>query len=258
MKASFFRKIWIMAQGIAVTLGISVLGLYMRFTRTYERGFADRVLRWWSGFLLKNVRAGVHIENPHQVTVSPGTPYIIMSNHRSHYDIPLIFVSLPGSIRMLTKKELFKVPVWGKGLKAAEFLSIDRHDHAQAIRDLDYAREQMKDGIVLWVAPEGTRSRDGRLGEFKKGGFMVAIQTGARIIPVGISGSEKILRPGTWDFFLDQDVRVSIGMPIDASTYTVETRDCLIDDVKEAIRGLVEGGLSEEAALTGPARHTRP
>lgn len=116
----------------------------------------------------------------------------------------------------------------------------------------------MKDGIVLWVAPEGTRSRDGRLGEFKKGGFMVAIQTGARIIPVGISGSEKILRPGTWDFFLDQDVRVSIGMPIDASTYTVETRDCLIDDVKEAIRGLVEGGLSEEAALTGPARHTRP
>ncbi len=233
-----------MAQGIVATLGISILVLYMRFTRTYERGFADRVLRWWSGSLLKNVSARVHINNPHQVTVSPGTPYIIMSNHRSHYDIPLIFVSLPGSIRMLTKKELFKVPVWGKGLKASEFLSIDRHDHAQAIRDLDYAKEQMRGGIVLWVAPEGTRSRDGSIGEFKKGGFMVAIQTGATIIPVGISGSEKILRPGTWDFFLNQDVQVTIGMPIDASAYTLETRDRLMDDVKETIRGFVEGAES--------------
>lgn len=242
VKASFFRKTRIMVQGIAATLGISVLALYMRFMRTYERGFADRVLRWWSGFLLRNVSARVHIGNPHQVTMNPGTPYIIMSNHRSHYDIPLIFVSLPGSIRMLTKKELFKVPVWGKGLKAAEFLSIDRHDHAQAIRDLNYAKEQMRGGIVLWVAPEGTRSRDGAIGEFKKGGFMVAIQTGATIIPVGISGSEKILRPGTWDFFLDQDVQVNIGMPIDASAYAIETRDRLMDDVKETIRRLVERG----------------
>ena len=251
MKASFFRKSWIMAQGIAATLGISVLGLYMRFTRTYERDFADRVLRWWSRFLLRNVGAGVHINNPHQVTISPGIPYIVMSNHRSHYDIPLIFVSLPGSIRMLTKKELFKVPVWGKGLKAAEFLSIDRHDHAQAIRDLDYAKEQMRGGIVLWVAPEGTRSRDGIMGEFKKGGFMVAIQTGARIIPVGISGSEKILSPGTWDFYLDQDVQVTIGEPIDASAYTLEMRDRLMDDVKEAIRGLIEGGASPGEEMRG-------
>jgi 1-acyl-sn-glycerol-3-phosphate acyltransferase len=72
-----------------------------------------------------------------------------MSNHRSHYDIPLIFLSLPGSIRMLTKKELFNIPIWGRGLRAAEFLSIDRRDHAQAMKDMEYAKERMQSGIVL-------------------------------------------------------------------------------------------------------------
>ncbi|HOD70690.1 MAG TPA: lysophospholipid acyltransferase family protein [Deltaproteobacteria bacterium] len=240
MRASFLRKFWIMAQGVAITLGISVLGLYMRFTGTYERTFADRILRWWSRSLLKSPGVRVHVSNPHNTTVIPGTPCIIMSNHRSHYDIPLIFTSLPGSIRMLTKKELFKVPIWGRGLKAAEFLSIDRHDHAQAIKDLEYAKEQMKSGIVLWIAPEGTRSRTGALGEFKKGGFMVAIQTGATIIPVGIRDSEKILKPGTWDFCLNQDVHITIGRPFDASTYTLETRDRLMEDVRRSIQELAQ------------------
>ena len=151
---------------------------------------------------------------------------------------------------MLTKKSS-SVPVWERGLKAA--ISLKTADHAQASgTDCQGADE---DRIVLWVAQRnpvmGRKIRGSKAG-------LWWLSDGARIIPVGISGSEKILRPGTWDFFLDQDVRVSIGMPIDASAYTVETRDCLMDDVKEAIRGLVEGGLSEEAALTGPARHTRP
>jgi 1-acyl-sn-glycerol-3-phosphate acyltransferase len=238
MKASFIQKLRVMALGIAATLGISVYGLYMRFTRTYDREVADRILRWWSRFLLKTVGVRLHVTNPHETTVIPGTPYIIMSNHRSHYDIPLIFVSLPGSIRMLTKKELFKVPLWGRGLKAAEFLSIDRHDHAQALKDLEYAKKQMKGGIVLWIAPEGTRTRTGALGEFKKGGFMVAIQTGAMIIPVGIKDSEKILKPGTWDFCLNQDVHITIGKPIDASAYTPEERDRLMKDVRRTIEEL--------------------
>jgi 1-acyl-sn-glycerol-3-phosphate acyltransferase len=247
------RKIWIMTQGIGATLAISLMALYLRFRNTYERSFADRVLRWWSGSLFKAVRARPCISNPHQVTVEPGTPYIVMSNHRSLYDIPLIFVSLPGSIRMLTKKELFKVPVWGRGLKAAEFLSIDRKDHDQALRDLAYAKEQMKGGIVLWVAPEGTRSRTGDLGEFKKGGFMVAIQTGATIIPVGITDSENILRPGTWNFHLDQDVHVNIGKPIDASCYSIEERDRLMADVRTVIEELAGAGGQQGASGAGNA-----
>jgi len=152
VKANLFQKLLIIFRSVTPTLSISVYALYMRLTNTYSRARADGILRWWSSGLLKSVRATREVSNPHQVSIEPGVPHIIMSNHRSHYDIPLIFVTLPGSIRMLTKKELFRVPVWGRGLKAAEFLSIDRRNHGQALKDLEFAKEKMKDGIVLWIA----------------------------------------------------------------------------------------------------------
>ena len=97
------------------------------------------------------------------------------------------------------------------------------------------AREKMEDGIVLWISPEGTRSRTGRMGTFKKGGFILAIDAGAQLIPVGIRGSEKVLPAKTWDFFLDQKVEVHIGKPIDASAYTAEHKDELIEAVRREI-----------------------
>jgi 1-acyl-sn-glycerol-3-phosphate acyltransferase len=139
---------------------------------------------------------------------------------------------------MLTKKELFRVPIWGKGMQAAEFISIDRHNLEQALKDLDEARKIMQSGIVLWLAPEGTRSRTGRLQDFKKGGFMLALQTGAVIIPVGIKGSETILPPDTFGFVLGRKIEVNIGEPIDSSLYTLEQRDALMQNVRQAIEGL--------------------
>ena len=108
----------------------------------------------------------------------------------------------------------------------------------QAKKDLKAAGEKMEDGIVLWIAPEGTRSRTGRLGSFKKGGFILAIETGAQIIPVGIRGSEKVLPAKTWDFYLDQQVDIHIGKPIDASAYTLENKDELIEAVRRELKAL--------------------
>ncbi len=238
MRASVLQKAAILIKSVAPTLAISIYALYMRLTNTYDRKYADSILRWWAGLLLKAVGASWEVKNPHNVTITPGRPHIIMSNHRSHYDIPLIFVSLPGSIRMLTKKELFKIPIWGRGMKASEFISIDRRNHDQALKDLDEARKMMESGIVLWVAPEGTRSRTGKLGDFKKGGIMLALQMGAVIIPVGIQGSEKILKPDSFEFHLNQRVMVNIGEPIDASRYSVDERDRLRHDIRVAMMEL--------------------
>ena len=238
MKASFLKKIWIIIVTVTSTLWICLLVFYLRLTRTYNREYADSVLRWWSGVLLREVGASWEVSDTHNVTIKPGRPHIIMVNHRSYYDIPLSFVSLPGSIRMLTKKELFKIPIWGKGMKAAEFISIDRHNLEQALKDLDEAREIMQSGIVLWISPEGTRSRTGRLQGFKKGGFMLALQTGAVIIPVGIKGSETILPPDTFDFVLGRKIEVNIGEPVDASLYNFEQRDALMQNVWQTIEGL--------------------
>ncbi len=163
-----------------------------------------------------------------------------MSNHSSLYDIPLTLLAFAGSIRMLTKKELFRVPIWGRGLRAGEFISIDRHDREQALRDLDAARDKMSDGITLWVAPEGTRSRHGELGPFKKGGFMLALQTGATIIPLGIRGARDVLPAKSLTFCLDREAEIHVGRPIDARRSTIETGDALMAEVERQIRELAQ------------------
>jgi len=239
MKAGFLQKIRIFAQSIYATLKITIMVMYQQATHTYDRKYGDGMLDWWARKLLKAVGLSWEIHDPYKTKIEPGKRYIIMSNHCSHYDIPLIFMALPGSIRMLTKKELFKVPLWGRGLKDGEFIAIDRHNIDQAKKDLEEARKKMEDGVVLWIAPEGTRSPTGKIREFKKGGFILAIQTGALIIPVGISGSQKILPPKTWDFNLKQHVKIEIGKPIDASRYTLEEKDYLLKEVKLAISELV-------------------
>lgn len=236
MKATQLQKIWIGLYSVCVTLRISVMVLYQRATNTFDREWAEvHMLRWWAGRLLDSVRVRYTVHNPNTVRPRPGHPTIIMSNHCSHYDIPLILMSLPGSIRMLAKKELFRIPVWGRGMEAGEFVAIDRNDHDQALKDLEHARELMESGIVLWIAPEGTRSRDGRLGPFKKGCFRLALDLGATIIPVGIRGSAAILPADTWDFAYDQRVSVHVGEPVEASAYSLETRDALMEEVRSRI-----------------------
>jgi 1-acyl-sn-glycerol-3-phosphate acyltransferase len=240
MKATLLHQLWIMIMSIYVTLKITLMVLYrVSFTGGYPRSWGDeKLLRWWAGKLLEFIRIHYTVSDPNHTAIEPGKRYIIMSNHRSLYDIPLIIMSLPGSIRMLTKKELFKVPLWGRGMAAGEFISIDRHNIEQAKIDLAKARAKMESGIVLWIAPEGTRSRTGRMGPFKKGGFIMAIESGATIIPVGIQGSQTVLPAKTWDFYLDQKVQVYIGAPIEASRYTLEQKDQLLAEVRSAIAKL--------------------
>jgi 1-acyl-sn-glycerol-3-phosphate acyltransferase len=251
MRANMLQKLRIMAVTIYATLRITLIVLYKVNVRGgYPRWYGDKWLRWWAGRLVDAVGIKYTVIDPHQVRFEPGKRYIVMGNHRSHYDIPLSVMAIPGSVRMLTKKELFKVPLWGKGMTAGEFISIDRHDFEQAKKDLAAARAKMEDGIVLWIAPEGTRSHTGRMGPFKKGGFVMAIESGATIIPMGIQGSEKVLPPKTLDFILDQKVRIEIGSPIEASEYTLENKEDLMEVVRVAIAELCgEAETAAEAAV---------
>lgn len=239
MQGSRVQALIILMRSVLATLRITVATLVDVYRGRYRREIGDRRLRWWASRLLDFVDARCIVVGDASAALPRGRPLIVMSNHSSLYDIPLLFVALPGSIRMLTKKELFRVPIWGRGLAAGEFVSIDRHDHAQALRDLDAAREKMAGGISLWLAPEGTRSRDGKLGEFKKGGVMLAIQTGATILPVGIRGAREILPPKTFfNVRLGCAPEVHIGEPIDARDYSADRRDELLTIIRERITAL--------------------
>lgn len=240
MRASKATVLYVLARTALDTLRITVGTLVDARLGRHRRESADQRLQWWSKRLLGYAGIRYTVENPHRISIEPGRPMIVMCNHTSLYDIPLTFVSLDGSIRMLTKRELFSVPVWGRGMRAAEFIAINRKDHEQALRDLELAREKMSTGICLWVAPEGTRSEDGRLGEFKKGGFMLALQTGALIVPVGIRGAHAALPAGSFSLERGHDVGVHIGKPIDAEEYTSASRDELMARVRAAIAELSE------------------
>jgi 1-acyl-sn-glycerol-3-phosphate acyltransferase len=232
-KTNIFRTIWIMLNSCCNTLWLSIVAIYLASFGTPKQ--MDQLLYTWSRRLLKAVKLSYRVYNPSDFKVLPNQAYIIMSNHASLYDIPLIFTCVPGRIRMIAKKELMQVPIWGRAMKGADFIAIDRTNSAQAIKDLAAAKEKMETGIAIWMAPEGTRSRNGKLNIFKKGGFMLALETGAIIVPVGIRGADKILPAKTWNFSLGEHVEIHIGAPIDTRQYDVKSRNELIRAVRNSI-----------------------
>jgi 1-acyl-sn-glycerol-3-phosphate acyltransferase len=236
--AGAIRKYWIVTATIFVTLMHSIKIWFLAVVLHSSRHKIDIALRAWVKKLLHIARISYKVFNQEHVKFAHNQAYIVMSNHASHYDIPLIFAAIDGSVRMMAKKELFRVPIWGHAMRAAEFISIDREDRRQAVKDLRAAKEKMQSGIIPWIAPEGTRSRSGKMQEFKKGGFLLALQTDANIIPVGIRGSFNILPPGTTDFNLNQHVEIHIGVPIDTSKYSTKDIAKLMAEVEARIKVL--------------------
>jgi len=236
MQADKFHSYWIILRSVLVTLRISFFILLVEIFGKLTRCKVDKFLHKWATQLLRLIKLKYTVIDPYNLELNQERTYIVMSNHSSLYDIPLIILALPGSIRMMAKTELFKVPLWGGAMKHSEFVPISRTSGKQVTRNLKYAKKIMESGIVLWVAPEGTRSKTGKLQQFKKGGFLLARQAKAIIIPVGIRGLGKVLPAKTVDFSLGEHVEVHIGKTIDTTKYAPADRDQLILDVREAIQ----------------------
>jgi 1-acyl-sn-glycerol-3-phosphate acyltransferase len=167
--------------------------------------------------------------------VSPGQSYVIMSNHQSHFDILAFYGHWGRQFRWVMKHELRKVPGLGWGCAAVGHIFIDRSDREKAIASLRDAQKLLEGGVSVMFFPEGTRSRDGRMRAFKKGGFMMALEMGLPILPVTISGSRHVL-PGRSMRLLPGYVRIQIHEPIQVAGRSVEDRERLMDEVAAAIR----------------------
>lgn len=246
--ATLARRVGVVAGSVLWTLYFCCLVLWLALLRRLDRQRVDGFTRAWSRGLLRlvRVRLSVHGQWP---DFNDGRRYLILCNHSSHYDIPASFVALPGSIRMLAKQELSRVPFLGAAMKAAEFPFIDRHNRRQALEDLAKARAMMESGIVLWAAPEGTRSPDGRLQPFKKGCFHLALDTDAVIVPVAIRGIHRVLPARSWRFNLGLPVSVHVGEPIDARQYDVARLGMLMELTRERMEALLEPGVAQPEAV---------
>lgn len=140
--------------------------------------------------------------------------YIYISNHASAMDIPALICAIPDQIRFLAKQELGKIPLWGWLLKHGGYILIDRKNPKRAIKSIQKAIEKIKNGVSVLVFAEGTRSIDGKLLPFKRGGFMLAIKSNTPIVPVTILGSHKIMQkhkleinPGMIEILIDKPIQ---------------------------------------------------
>lgn len=253
-KANLLRAWWVILASIAATGKYSLLTLTTALMNRSEaakqhvRPKIDRIIYRWGTSLVKAVRLRWTLEGDLEAEAEPGRRVIIVANHSSAYDIPLIFAALPGSIRMISKKELFKIPLLSRAMKTAEILSIDRQNRQQAIKDLSIAKDKMESGIRICMFPEGTRSSDGKLYPLKKGAIRLAIDTNALIIPVAIEDIYKVLPNKKWlQMRLNQSVTVKVGKAIDCRDFRVADRNELTELVYNSLYSMLRQQQDEVA-----------
>lgn len=196
------------------------------------------VSRFWSKYVLLPTVVRVKVTGLEHIPKKQ--PVIFMPNHQSYFDIPALVGYIPGSYRFIVKKEHFRTPILGPYTRNAGHLSVDREAGFEAHRTLEQAKEMIRKGRSLMVFPEGTRSRTGLLGKFKRGGFAIAFSTGAPIVPVAITGSFGLLgkkvplvTPGT--------IRIRVGKPIHikAGEASRELYKSTMDHVRTEIEGMM-------------------
>ena len=203
---------------------------------TLDRTTVDDRARWFGRKVVELLEIDLVATGAHQVPADRA--FVYMSNHQSHLDIPMLYATLPSpTIRMLGKKELFKIPLWGRGLRAAEFIEVDRSNHTRARASIDHAARLIRDGVSVYLAPEGTRSVTGTIGPLKKGGFHLAKDTQTPIVPVAIKGTIDILPRGSRVMHTGKRVDVTIGAPIQVEGRSI---DDLIAEVSAFFRQHVE------------------
>jgi len=177
--------------------------------------------------------AGVRPRAEGVENIPPGV-CLFVSNHVSNVDPPAIIGQIPGRVAMLAKREVFYIPLLGTAMRIGRFIPVHRADPSAARASVRLARKYMKEGMSYLIFAEGTRSRDGSLGEFKRGSFLLAIDSGAPVVPVTILGTRQILPRGA--FLIRPGVaRIVFHPAIDVSAYTAATRQQLSDRVRAAI-----------------------
>jgi 1-acyl-sn-glycerol-3-phosphate acyltransferase len=191
------------------------------------------VMRLWARLFLLTTGTRVTVEGLDHL--DPTASYVFTGNHISNIDIPVMIGRLPVSVRFLAKKELFAVPVLGGAMRAIHIVRTDRKAGTIAHREInEQVGRVIAAGLSLVIYPEGTRSRDAELMPFKKGAFRIAIDNGMPIVPVTITGSERVWKPGS-KLIRGGPVRLVIHEPI--STVGLTQND--IGDLRDRVREIV-------------------
>jgi len=196
---------------------------------------------WWARF--NSFVTPMHVMVLGREHVKPGQSYVVVSNHQSSYDIFVLYGWLGIDIKWVMKKELRKVPVFGFAGKMGGNVYIDRSSPASAYTSLQEAKKKLAEGTSVIILAEGTRSKTGEIGPFKKGAFVLATDLGMPILPISISGTRSILPPKTLKLFPGHVV-MEIHKPIPVSPQDRGRIDKLMEQTRELIKSGYERNLS--------------
>lgn len=196
----------------------------------------DRIAAAWAKVWMFGL--GIHPHVEFTAPIDPDGSYVVVGNHQSNLDPMCHFLAFPVPLRFLAKKELYSVPVFGPAIRAAGMIRVDRDRPS-----MDYINEQVDEAVArgrsIIVYPEGTRSKTGELGPFKKGAFVIAVQTGLPIVPVAISGTNAIWPPGA-KLMHPGPVDIRFGEPIPTTGLTLDD----VDDLRSRVRAWIENQLT--------------
>ncbi|MDP7353739.1 MAG: lysophospholipid acyltransferase family protein [Desulfobacterales bacterium] len=209
----------------------------------HNENFTHNIAKIWAKSILFASRIRVTVTGYSNIDL--GRSYIYMSNHQSNFDIPVLLAYLDTQFRWLAKAELFKIPIFGSSMKRAGYISINRSNRRSAFESLKEAARKIRNGVSVLIFPEGTRSRDGNIRAFKKGGFVLAVDSGVPVVPIVIHG--------TWSIMSKKRIRIKPGnvvieilKPIETSDYTRKTKDDLMGQVSQAICRSFEKGRGKQ------------
>ncbi len=227
---SAYRPVLIVLIALNTTLAATTAMLAAYFDP--RGGGVDSISALWARLNL--VLSGVPISMSGDELIDKDQPYIVMSNHQSYYDVFALIGHLPLRLKWVMKMELRKIPIFGIACEKVGHIYIDRRNSERARNSLKAAGEKIRTGSSVVFFPEGTRSPDGNLQPFKKGGFVMALEAKVPILPVTVVGGRKIL-PRKSLRILPGSMKIIIHDPIPVTEYTYETKERLIKRVREVI-----------------------
>ncbi len=226
------RTIWVVFNLILWTIVCGITGIFLSIFEWRGKIFGA-IVHIWSKLILAS--AGVKYSVHGLDHLDSKQNYIFAGNHESPFDIPLAFAGIKHHVISISKIEYKWIPIFGWAMQAAKHIFIDRHNHAKAIESLKKAALSLKNNprsILLF--PEGTRSTDGKIHKFKKGGLLLAIEAQFPVVPMALCGTSDVAVKGARTL-KSASVELRIGKPIETKGMTYDNRDILTDKVYKAV-----------------------
>lgn len=226
------RTAWVL---VNIVLWTIIIGTSCLIVGLFEwRGrLIFKLAKLWSRIIL--LAAGVKYTVRGLEHLDRRQTYIFASNHESAFDIPLAFAAIPHQLAPIAKIELRKIPLFGWAMIMARHIFVDRHNREKALNSMQKARASLqRNPRSILLFPEGTRSLDGQIHAFKKGGLVLGIELQMPVVPMAMCGTAAVITKHSWNL-TPRPVELRLGAPIDTGSYTYATRNDFVQRVREEV-----------------------